>query len=223
MDMLAKLVQETVLVATGGCTDGATRLSWKVATTANASAIFPFECPELTAWNDTEATQRTVSVEIISTTLLNDNEAWITANYSANTGDPQYAMLSDRTADLIFTAPAAQTASTNSWSDLVTARANNTAYTLGQIMKVASNAGRVFVCTTAGNSDAAEPAGLSSAVDGGVVSEGAGLVAWTAMYRQTLSVTLPAGKPANKGNIIVVPKIGKASATVYIDPTPRVV
>jgi hypothetical protein len=222
VDFFAKLVQETTLVATGGATDGTTPISWKVVTTANANQVSPFECPEFSAWNDTEGTQRTCSVKFISTVLLKDNEAWLAANYSTDTADPLYAMLSDRVSDLVFTAAANQTADTTSWSDLVTARANNTAYTLGNLIKCASNAGRVFICTTAGTSDASEPAGYSSAVDGGTVADG-GTCVFTAMYRQIASVTLPASKPANKGEILGVFKVGKASATVYVDPFMSVV
>ena len=219
------LRDETALVATGGAYDGTTRLSWKIATTANANPVNPFDSGELAFWNDTEITQRTATVEIIhsAAALLTDADIWLELDYSANTGDPLYAKLTDRVADLFVTAAANQTASTTDWDDLVTARANNTAYVLGNLMKVASNPGRVFICTTAGNSAVAEPAGLAAAVDGGVVSEGGGLAGWTAMWRQTLSVTLPAAKPANKGWINGKIMVGKASTTVYVDAALRVV
>jgi hypothetical protein len=216
IDCFGKLVQETILVATGGATDGTTRLSWKIVTTANANQINPFECPELTAWNDTEGTQRTCSVRFLSSALLKDNEAWLAVNYSADTGDPLYQMLSDRTADLIFATPTNQTTDTTSWSDLVTARANNTAVTSGVILcKSANSPGLVFLCSGTGNTDSSEPAGFTGAVDGAVITDGT--AQWTARYRQIASVTLPAGKPANKGEVLGVFKVGKASTTVYGD------
>jgi hypothetical protein len=215
-DYFAQLSQETVLV-NEGATDGTTRLSWKVVTTANANQVNPFYCPEMFAWNDTETTQRTVSCEIISSASLNNNEAWLEADYSADTGDPLYQKSTNKIADLEYATPAAQASSTKIWDDLVTARANSHAYSLGDLIKSANNVGRVFICTTAGTSANSEPAGYASAVDGGAVADGVACV-FTAMYRQTLSVTLPASKPANKGFIIGTVKIGKATATVYIDP-----
>lgn len=217
-DYYAQLVQETTLVAASGATDGTTRLSWKVVTTANANQVNPFYCPEMKGWNDTEGTQRKCTVEIIHNcaALLNNNEAWLDVDASQDTGDPLYAKSTNKVADLEYTAPAAQTASTKAWDDLVTVRANNHAYSLGDLIKSTNNVGRVFICTTAGTSTSSEPAGYGTAVDGGTVADGATCV-FTAMYRQKLTVTLPAGKPANKGEVLGIVKIAKASSTVYVD------
>jgi hypothetical protein len=223
-DFYAQLTQETVLVANAGAGDGTNRISWKIATTANTNPIRTFYTPELHAWNDTEGTQRTCTIEIIHNAgaLLTDSQIWLEADYSADTGDPLYQKASDRTADLFVTAAANQDVSTKAWDDLVSARVDGHVYALGALIKCASNSGRVFVCTTAGTSTSSEPAGYGTAVDGGTVADG-GTCVFTAMYRQKLVVALPASKPANKGFIIGTVKVGVASKTIYVDPNMTVV
>lgn len=45
-------------------------------------------------------------------------------------------------------------------SSALTARANSTAYSIGDIVRTATDSGRVFLCVVAGTSNATEPAGM---------------------------------------------------------------
>ena len=44
----------------------------------------------------------------------------------------------------------------------LTARANSTAYVLGDVVRTATDSGRAFLCVSAGTSDASEPAGMAT-------------------------------------------------------------
>jgi hypothetical protein len=109
-----------------------------------------------------------------------------------------------------YATPAAQTTSTAGWDNGLTARANSTAYSLGNIIKLASNAGRAFICTSAGTSAGTEPAGYATAVDGDSITDNTAI--FKAMRRQKVSVSFTA---AEQGPIYARVCLGKASATVW--------
>lgn len=56
----------------------------------------------------------------------------------------------------------ANAAVTESDSSVLTARANSTAYVVGDVVRTATDSDRVFVCVAAGTSDASEPAGMAT-------------------------------------------------------------
>jgi len=205
---------ETVVVRNGGATDGTTRLSWKMVTSTNQEFISPLPSPEIAQWNETTGSAKTLTLSIISTstTLLNDDEVWIEVEYCGTNGFPLTLFADDSVANILAT-PAAQATDTGSnWSDLVTARANLTLYAVGDFVKVASNPGRVFRCTTAGTTGVSEPAGFATAVDGGSVTDAT--AGFQALYRQQLNVTVT---PQEKGFFIARVMANKTT-TVYADP-----
>lgn len=51
---------------------------------------------------------------------------------------------------------------TESDSSVLTARANSTAYVVGDVVRTATDSERVFLCVVAGTSDASEPAGMAT-------------------------------------------------------------
>ncbi len=128
---------------------------------------------------------------------------------------PITSRYTSRAADALQ-AGATVTASTQAW-DATATRANTTVYALGNIIKLASNVGRVFVCTTAGTSAGSEPAGYASAVDGGSVTDGTAV--FRAAWRQKATVTFT---PAMKGVVRARANTALASSTpggiVYFDP-----
>src|SRR5207253_4773254 len=106
------------------------------------------------------------------------------------------------------------TASTSAWDGGVTAWAPSTAYTVGQVRKLASNSGRIFFVTSisgTGTSAVSEPSGVASAVDGGTVTDNAGAnqVVWRAAVRFKLTVTLSSPQPGQAGRIYVQPYAAK--------------
>ncbi len=215
-------IVDTALYRTGGASNGTTPLSWKIAATANAKWAMTFDTIRRAVWNDTTATNRTLTMEGLqdprtSTSLPTNEDIWMELSYMGSASSPIATVNSGTKAD-ILAAGSNLTASTEAWDAGVTARANTTAYVLGDRIKVASNPGRVFICTTAGTSNGTEPAGYASAVDGGAVTDNT--ATFTAAVRFQQSITLSSPQPAQKGPIYAQFKVGKASGIYYIDPKP---
>jgi hypothetical protein len=206
-------IDETVIVRTGGASDGTTPRSMKITTTANAKWAFPFEAPAIAIWNDsTAAATATIEGIMNAAALPNNDDVWFDLEYLGSSATPLGSFVTGTKADGLATG-SALTASTQAWDSLATARANSTAYALGDVRKVASNTGRLFFCTTAGTSAGSEPAGYASAVDGGSVTDGSAVFRAGMRFKQTLSFT--AGM---KGYVYGYVKGAKASTTWYVDP-----
>lgn len=206
-------VNETVIVMTGGATNGTTPESRKITTTANSKWAFPFEAVPIGIWNNsTSAANATLYGIWNAAALPNNDDVWFNVEYLGSNTSPLGSFASGTKADGLA-AGVALTASTQAWDSLVTARANTTAYTLGQVIKVASNPGRIFFCTTAGTTAGSEPAGYASAVDGGSVTDNSAVFRAGMRFQETVSFT--AGQV---GTIYAYIYAAKASSTWYIDP-----
>lgn len=211
---------ETVIIRTGGASDGTTAISWKIVTTANSKWLLPFEAMPIAIWNDVAPSNVTVTIEGLVdprtlTALPNNDDIWFEVEFLGASGSPLGSIKSGTKSDALATG-SALTASTQAWDTLVTARANSTAYSLGDARKVASNSGRVFICTTAGTSASSEPGGYATAVDGGSVTDGTATFKAAVRFKQAITLSSP--QPGQKGALYVYPKIAKASGTFYIDP-----
>lgn len=82
---------ETTLVRTGGASNGATPLSYKMVCTS--SAQFPqirARTPDIVKWNSTTGRNVTVTVELLhdSATALTDGECWLEVNHYGESGSP---------------------------------------------------------------------------------------------------------------------------------------
>jgi hypothetical protein len=128
------------------------------------------------------------TIEVISgeATAPTNAKIWMDAEFLATPGSPISTFSTTRTTN-ILTVGTTLTASTQAWDTGATARANSTSYSLRDTFKVASNAGRLFICTTAGTSAGSEPGGYATAVDGGTVTDGGAV--FTAMWRQKIAIT----------------------------------
>lgn len=204
---------ETTIIQTDGSSNGTTGFSAKIATTANAKWQQPFEALPLAKWNGTVGSSVTVTVEGVwnSASLPNNDELWFDVEGLATSGTPLGDFATGTKAD-ILAAGTALTASTRAWSSLATSRANATAYGLGDVIKLASNAGRIFFCTTAGTSAGSEPGVYAAAVDGGSVTDGSAVFRAAVRFKKAVSMT-----PQIAGAIYVYPKAGRASSTFYLD------
>lgn len=111
------VVSETTIVRTGGASDGATPLSWKMVSTSNAN--YPSvvaESPEIVIWNDTTASAKTITVEVVTDNVtLTDAECWLEVQYLGTSGFPLGVFLTDCKADVLATA-ANQTTSAVAWT-----------------------------------------------------------------------------------------------------------
>ena len=210
-------VVSTIAVRTNGATDGVTPISWMILSTANALWTAPFDCMPALIWNSTLSTNRVVTVFGImnAAALPNNDQIWISVSYLGSASSPIGSRISSTKAD-VLAAGGAVSADTSAWDSAAATRANTTAYTLGNIIKLASNPGRIFICTSAGTSAGSEPGGYSSAVDGGAVTDSG--ATFRAGVRFSMSVTLSSPQPALAGLISATVKVGVASSTFWVDP-----
>lgn len=116
-DSCGDLREETVIVKTGGATDGTTPQSWKTTTTANANrATGRFTSFDLNEWNATAGTPITLKVD-----MLRDNVADLTTadvalevGYFGTSGNPLGVLAS--TAASVLDAGTAYTSSGATWT-----------------------------------------------------------------------------------------------------------
>lgn len=214
------LTQETDILKTGGSSNGTTAISCKMDSSANAKFYAPLYSRWMLIWIDTTAVSKTITLDLIhnSITALTDADVWAEVGYLSSATLPIETTVSDAALSIAAT-PANQDASTAAWDGAtITARANSVAYVVGNIYKVAANAGRIFFCTVAGTSAAAEPAGLATAADGGEVVDG------TATFRSGFRHRLisPPFTTQMKGYAMARVALAKPSYTAYIDGHPQV-
>jgi len=117
-DYCGSIKDETTIVRTGGASDGTTPISWKME--ASSVAQFPLNIlrsPEITVWNETTGSAKTLTIEIVhdSVTALDDDEVFIEVQYLGTSGFPLVTDVDDAVANVLAT-PAAQTASTETWT-----------------------------------------------------------------------------------------------------------
>jgi hypothetical protein len=156
-----QLTTATGIVRTGGASDGATPVSHQIATNANTNNVQRiFNSVPFAIWNAVIGSNRNVTVYGIvnDSRVPNNDEVWFDVEYLGSASSPKGSYARGGKAN-VLAAGSALTASTSAWDSAATARANTTAYTVGQVIKTASNAGRVFFCTGAGTSAGSEPAG----------------------------------------------------------------
>lgn len=103
---------ETVIVRTGGASDGTTPISWKMATTANASfPVTTLESSEIVQWNETTGSSLTATLEIVhdsqgagTGSRFQDDEVWIEVQYLGTSGYPLGTFLADVKSDVLASA-----------------------------------------------------------------------------------------------------------------------
>lgn len=188
--------------------------SRKIVTTADVDYILsPFRGLPTTYINESTASQ-SVTLEIIHNDAANltERDIYLEVEYPDTAGSTKFVTLTDNNSTIITASPGDQTTSSADWDDGLTARANSTAYSLGNMYKAATNPGRAFICTTAGTSAGSEPAGIATATDGSAAVTD-GTAAFQAMRRQKIAVTFTA---AEQGRVKFTPVVTKASTTVWI-------
>jgi len=212
-------VVSTGIVRTNGASNGTNSYSWQIVMPGTTS-IFPlyFDSFPISIWNVRTGTNVTVTLYGIwnSTTVPTNDQIWIETSYLGSSGSPLVTINTITKANGLATGTSLPADSSSAWDSQVTARANSTAYTLGQVIKVADNPGRIFFCTTAGTSTTSEPAGYSTATDGTSVTDGSAV--FRAGVRFALTTTLSSPQPQLVGDIYVTVKAAAASSTFYIDP-----
>lgn len=212
-DYAGSIKHETTLVRTSGASDGDTAFSRKMTTSANAEyPTFILRSPEIYVPNTAVGSSQTATIHIIhdGTAALNNDEVWLEAQYLGTSGVPLSLFADDAKADVLASAAAQAADTAASWDSLVTARGNLTAYSVGDLIKVASNSGRVFICTSAGTTGVSEAAGFATAADGDSVTDTTAV--FRAMWRRKLEVTFT---PQEEGVHILTVCAAIASRTIY--------
>jgi hypothetical protein len=93
-------------------------------------------------------------------------------------------------------------------SAYVNPRGNATFYVQGDTITVATNAARLFVCTTAGTSAAAEPADYATATDGATVADGAAAFRAIPAVNPALQIAVAPSASASNDYLLVQPAAG---------------
>jgi hypothetical protein len=203
----------------GGAEADAVPFGWKVATgTITLFGSQNFYLQPLVRYNDVLAADLTFTIYGVwnAAALPTNADIWCETQYLGS-GSSLNGTIKSNAPATIITTPSNHTADTTSdWDNGATARANTTAYVLGDVLKVASNSGRIFFCTTAGTTAGSEPGGYASAVDGGSVTDGTAV--FRAGYRFSFDVTLTSPQPNLDGFVYATLNFGSPSKTFYVDP-----
>ena len=217
-DYAGALTTEITAVRSGGATDQTTKLAWKLVTSVNASLGAPLQSFQIARWNAVTGSNRTVTVYgIVNAAVVpNTDEIWIDVDYLGDAASALSSNKSSRIADFLASGGAIAADSTSAWDSVAAARQNSQAYSLGAMISLSSNPGRLFFCTTAGTSAGSEPAGYASAVDGGSVTDGSAV--FRAGCRFKMAVTLTSPQPQQAGLVYARVRAAKKSATFYVDP-----
>lgn len=158
----------------------------------------------------------TSTVYLASTVTLDNKKFWIELETLEDGADTLGSFHTSRVSTPLAT-PTTLTTDTSDWTQTTAARLNSHAYTQGAAIKVASNPGRLFICTASGTSNASEPGGFATAVDGGTVTDNG--ATFTAVNRYKVSI---AWTPGRIGTVRAFPYFAPvgtfASTFVFLDP-----
>lgn len=222
IDRAGALNTDTAIFRTGGAVENSVNFGWNMTTTATGLSDFgggAFKAPPIAIYNSVTGANVTVTLYgLVNAAAVPSNlDAFMEVEYLGSATSMLGTNQTTRAASALSTT--ALTADTSAWDTGATARANSTVYTAGQIIKLASNSGRIFFCTTGGTSSGSEPAGYASAVDGGSVTDGTAV--FLAACRFKITAVLSSPQPGQQGNIYVQTFVGNAlSTTYYFDPLP---
>lgn len=119
-----QLDDETTIIRSGGASDGATNLAWRISTFASTNAWSgPFYTPEVAIWNETVGSSVTVTVHVVhdaqgsgTSSDLTDKEAWLEVMGLDTSGVPLGGWYSDRAADYLDAAADQTDDSATTWT-----------------------------------------------------------------------------------------------------------
>lgn len=112
---LSTIQHETTIVNNAGATDGTTRISWNIATSANTRFGMPYVSPEIAAWNDDTGVSKTATIEIAGANTLTNADIWLELEFLGSSTQPLATVTTNRAASQLAT-PANHTSSSATWS-----------------------------------------------------------------------------------------------------------
>lgn len=218
--MKGRIDSEHTVFRTGGTTGGdGAAMSWSILPSSNTNGsptdIYHPTTPWFYFWN-TATSSKTATVEVLldKGAIVGRGKVWASVKYPASSGSIKASINSAGDFPAPGGTPTAGTASSEPWD--APSRANSTAYTAGQPIKVSSNTGRVFFCTSAGTSSGSLPAGYATAVDGDSVTDGG--ATFRAGIRQSVAVTFTAGRAGLVGVRVHFADAQANPTRLYVDP-----
>lgn len=210
------MTTETTVIRTGGANNDVVGFSWKFTTSVNATLGAALHSLAFAKSNATIGNVVVTVYGIINAAAVpNDNDIFMNVEYPGDSASAQSSVKTSRPSFLSTGTPLTAD-SASAWDSVATARANTHAYAVGDIIKLASNPGRLFFCTTLGTSSGSEPVGYASAIDGGSVTDGSAV--FRAACRFKLTVTLTSPQPQLAGLIYATIRAAKLSTVYYVDP-----
>lgn len=189
------ITSNVVLYRDGGAEAGAGNpYSWLISasSTTNGAPTWQYHpiTPPILFWNTTIGGSRVVTVYGIAdkTALPTNAIVFLEVQYLGATTDPGLLVSSGGPGPLMPASPTAVTPAAQDWTGAAAARANSTAYVVGNYFQVASNPGRVFFCTVSGTTAGSEPGGYATAVDGDTIADGS--ASFRAGWRFSMALTV---------------------------------
>lgn len=174
------ITSDTLAVADSGATDGVTQYSHRFDIQLHGGGapnhFNPVVGPWISRRYNTTGASKTATIEVIgfrqnSLGAFVDTELWAEFEVLDNSGVPLCSTIRTRQASPMGTGTA-NTTSSKAWdTGGVAARQNSHAYVVGDLIKLASNTGRIFMCIQAGTSNGSEPGGYATAADGDQVTD----------------------------------------------------
>lgn len=206
---------DATIYRSGGASDGSTAISWKIANSTAASFDYPFESMPMGFWNTTTGSAVTLTVEglYVGAAAPTTAQVWIEAEYFGTSSSTRLSRATTAVSNPL-TSGSAGTASTATWTNNATARANTHTYAAGDAISVSSNASLIFVCTTGGTSSGSLPGAYASATEGTSVTDGGATFRAAVRFKMAVACS----SPQSAGFVRAIVKAAVASAYIYVDP-----
>jgi hypothetical protein len=173
--------------------------------------------PWLHLWATTSGA-KTVTIEAMAqmSSMPTNAEVWLEVKYLDDAGDVRTDLVSTQ-ALFSGAAAVANTASSHAW-DCVNTRVDSASYSIGDVFKVGTNAGRVFYCTTGGAATSPIPAAYASATDGTAVTDGT--ATFEAMRRMTLTAAFTVARSGPVAVRVCDARRLSTMTILYVSPSP---
>jgi hypothetical protein len=171
----------------------------------------------ITIWNSVTAANVNVTLQgaYNGAALPFNDQIWMDVRYYGTAGSTLLSTTTGTKANILST-HAACSASTAAWDSIASTRANSNAYTLGNYIRLSSNAGQLFICTTAGTSASSQPGAYASVADGTLVTDGTAVFRPLVRFSMTVALTSP--QPQIAGYLRCYVRAALPSATFWVDP-----
>lgn len=110
------IVTDASTQRSGGASDGVTPVSHKYVSLSGATVLTPLIGPDYMVWATATGVSKTVTMAIISSAALNNNDIWLEVVYLGSSGSPQGSVVQSYPATPLTAASAVPTDSGSTWN-----------------------------------------------------------------------------------------------------------